>query len=982
LHPHLPTEAAIRGAVLSIRSEYGRVQQLAEAFFEAREGLKFRPIGRNNDGATTKGYPDAYAIEADGRWAVAEATVGDWRKHIREEDLPRLARIGKGRISCYRLLVLRDEEPALPQTNSRPRLPADSENSLRKEIADVCGLPIGAVEFIFLKQLVRELRGPAHFRLLLDLQLPISPVPFDLAEQVRPIGIQEITPTEEDFADGAVVPEQASTDLIEILRQKGTVVLEGNGASGKTSLALAVGRRWKAAHGAALYLDLDTYDLRTPHAQRELVDTGAAFATASCLLILDNCHKAEPQRLEGTLASWLGLPGRPTVLLTRRKTPARDVDSSVMERAYKVKREVTRADLQTAYRRLARKFSGVENPSLPPLAVFDRWKQFSGDLVAFCLAVAPAVLGHGLASDWQLSASHAEEYIRDKYVDALPAEERAIVLKVAALARLEMGASLKSVGGSKPARALENGMVVLSRHGALNRLRLQLAHHQLGRLIIVAVGEQAGAEALRAVVGGDAFQACYIARKLMERGDERTARDLLTAVREDALTFSADFAPAYLATITQLYVDLGVSTDAEMERELVASFSRFLPEGTDPVAGLGRFLDFARERMPTLYVLAVEKISTEPLLGRITRAYPNTVPSAVASLVRFADRERLPVAERLREPLARDDVLAALAARLAQQTTRDIEQFLTFIEGFDARRSARFCALMIEGSRLTRVSTTVMQGRFADVLEMLETAPRLSRLVLDQVNLDAWRSRDWDQDQGLPLITGRTAAALERLGRRELAQEVARQAIVSSDLEDWRPARRGARRLSAVMRAVGPLSADDVQPFADSLKRSGELDRMYNNGRFDGTAAMLFQIWIRLGPDSKLFWTEILQRHLDKRFERCAVTTPEGVRFSVLAAGVCRLLELRIRLSEWAEPLRLPQQAAGSNDDLLFWTGVMHLVALSSASVSRRGHESPWATIPPDLSTPWTETLTAELKGWWVGLPLSENVTAALRSAT
>jgi len=225
LHPHLPTEAAIRGAVLSIRSEYGRVQQLAEAFFEAREGLKFRPIGRNNDGATTKGYPDAYAIEADGRWAVAEATVGDWRKHIREEDLPRLARIGKGRISCYRLLVLRDEEPALPQTNSRPRLPADSENSLRKEIADVCGLPIGAVEFIFLKQLVRELRGPAHFRLLLDLQLPISPVPFDLAEQVRPIGIQEITPTEEDFADGAVVPEQASTDLIEILRQKGTVVL-------------------------------------------------------------------------------------------------------------------------------------------------------------------------------------------------------------------------------------------------------------------------------------------------------------------------------------------------------------------------------------------------------------------------------------------------------------------------------------------------------------------------------------------------------------------------------------------------------------------------------------------------------------------------------------------------------------------------------------------------------------------------------------
>ena len=261
LRSHFPTEAAIRRVLLPLRAQPGRLQEIAEDFFEAREGLRPRPIGRNSDGVPIKGYPDAYAIQRDGRMAVLEVTAGNWRAHVRDEDTPRLASLGVGVVGKYTLVVFRDEETPIPQKNARRAPDRPNEDILRREIAATCGIDPANVQFVFLKQFIRELRQPIHVPLLLKLGLSVSPAPFQIASEVLPHGIPEITPSREEFEQALVVPLNALDDLLRALRDSDHVVLAGEGASGKTSLALSAGHRWVMDGGVALYFDCSNYDL-------------------------------------------------------------------------------------------------------------------------------------------------------------------------------------------------------------------------------------------------------------------------------------------------------------------------------------------------------------------------------------------------------------------------------------------------------------------------------------------------------------------------------------------------------------------------------------------------------------------------------------------------------------------------------------------------------------------------------------------------
>ena len=171
-------------------------------------------------------------------------------------------------------------------------------------------------------------------------------------------------------------------------------------------------------------------------------------------------------------------------------------------------------------------------------------------------------------------------------------ENLCLVIKIATLARLEMPASLKSLGGSKPVRAVKDGLLTLTRHGAdRTRARLRLAHHNLGPLILEADNKAKDEEVLADLARTNSFQGCYIARRLFELGRSQAAQVLLRAVQSEVLRFSPDFAPAYLATIAQLYVDLQITTDQEIERALIVSFENFLPNDTlSPLTGLGGIL--------------------------------------------------------------------------------------------------------------------------------------------------------------------------------------------------------------------------------------------------------------------------------------------------------------------------------------------------------------------------------------------------------
>jgi len=278
--------------------------------------------------------------------AVLEVTAGNWRAHVRDEDIPRLTSLGVGVVGKYTLVVFRDEETPIPQKNARRAPDRPNEDILRREIAATCGIDPANVQFVFLKQFVRELRQPIHVPLLLKLGLSVSPAPFQIASDVLPYGIPEITPSREEFEQALVVPLNALDDLLRALRDSDHVVLAGEGASGKTSFALSAGHRWVMDGGVALYFDCSNYDLAAVGAAAELIDVGSRFANRRALFVLDNVHVVAPGTLAGAFNAWRKLVEPPKLLSTCRGELAAAADA-YGPRTLRIRRDVTEDDFLT-----------------------------------------------------------------------------------------------------------------------------------------------------------------------------------------------------------------------------------------------------------------------------------------------------------------------------------------------------------------------------------------------------------------------------------------------------------------------------------------------------------------------------------------------------------------------------------------------------------------------------------------------------------
>ena len=151
---------------------------------------------------------------------------------------------------------------------------------------------------------------------------------------------------------------------------------------------------------------------------------GSRFANRRALFVLDNVHIVAPGTLAGAFNAWRKLVEPPKVLSTCRGELAAAADA-YGPRTLRIRREVTEDDFLAAYRRLARRFWQTDDLPLPPPEVLREWRAFSGDLlVAFCLAVTPALPNYGRGSEWRLERQRAVEYVQATYLDALPEAER------------------------------------------------------------------------------------------------------------------------------------------------------------------------------------------------------------------------------------------------------------------------------------------------------------------------------------------------------------------------------------------------------------------------------------------------------------------------------------------------------------------------------------------------------------------------------
>lgn len=936
----LPTEADITRAVLNLRTQPAKFQALAERYLAIREGGLYRqltPKGRNSGGSTIGGYPDAYAIRPDGRMIIVEASAADWRSHIREEDIPNLTALGAGKVHSFHFFTLATSESLVLRSNARAEKRANTEadilTTLRKDLG------ITSPEIIFLDRLCTELRSPAYLSLLiLDLGLPVSCAPFEEVRDVVPAAPGDIAPTREEFDANKVVPPSAYQGALEMLRLGQEVLVEGRGASGKTSMALALGRAW-GERGSAYYLDLQVFDVGDSSQMARLESTVVTLASPGTLLIFDNCHLVGTGNILKILEATRIREDRPaTAWFTRPGTET--LEKRFASQSHIV-READVDDLEWIYRRLAGRVR-LNAPPPPPEALSD-WRAMRGDLVAFAMALNPRLTAFKPGGDWTLSKARAVDYVRDKYLTPLSPEARQAVIRIASLAAFEMPTSRQSLGGVEPEDAIQSGVLIRSVHGG-TRVRFRLTHHALGELLLKAAGVADDYRIDDAFILEDVFQSSFLARRHHQLGDDAEARRILHLLRPAIVSFSPDIPPGYLGPITHLMVDLGVATEAELEAGFLENIEAF-PSGTVPAVGLSGFFGLTHGRMPKLHEAAVQRARSEGTIKAILDTLVLAPASAVMSLVKVSVTHGIGIETELLAALSDPHVLDVVAVNLLNQEVSDIDTFVVTYKEIDPKGCDRLLTLLKGSNPLRRRSEELLRQPFSVIGAFLFVSPTATALLLSEITVDAWRERDWAMDVNLAEVLHYGLKNLIRIGRPDLADELARQASRRRDSAMWSRARQAKTRLCDLA-----ILADAIEPavlgsLGRDLKDKGWLDPIYNQTSAPVLVDLVTRLWRVLTPEGlQHYRTPTLERNLGRPLKPAALRDAAAEATAIRAAGLLLVLGAGLPAVH-PSSLNFDAPTDGEADLWIYWIGYAALTGTLPAGSSA----PPWTAA--DLST-------------------------------
>lgn len=287
-------------------------EDLARVLYPQRFSSQMIRQGRNVEGQTTKGWPDAYCDADGGKIHAVEATRErtSWKAHLNTDLKKAASKDDKyKKLSSYFFVGgYPDHEPTnLELTDYRGRFKA-----LDLAAADI-NLLIG-------HSLSEQLAQPECARIVYQM-LGIRPSPhvFDLLEPggLHDGQLADFQPTETDFVDG-LVWESPLVNIVEAALPRGEAVLvRGHGASGKTTFAQSVAQRW--APRPVYYLDLvDVLALgesTTGAIAKDIVELGSA----EVLFIVDNIHVDEKVALKIYSAWRRFLPQTGSLLLMGRE---------------------------------------------------------------------------------------------------------------------------------------------------------------------------------------------------------------------------------------------------------------------------------------------------------------------------------------------------------------------------------------------------------------------------------------------------------------------------------------------------------------------------------------------------------------------------------------------------------------------------------------------------------------------------------------
>lgn len=506
-----PVEALVKRIESGLRSAHAvKMQRLAEGIARIKWPDRFLDRhfniqGRNNEEQTTKGWPDAFSPDDDGRIHVVEATRErqSWYGHI-DDDLAKIGERKDIKLASYFFVGgYPDHKPSVEELKN-----------YRKEFKKF-GVREKDVTILVGQDLAEELSQPQYSQLcqtLLDVS--IVPAAFRALQPglLWDQALASFQPTAEDFHKEIVWEPPLLTEIVSSLTEQSSAVLvRGHGASGKTTLAQLLCQKISA--GVFYYLDLGDADYAGIDVAAALSDM-IEFGGRNVTFVVDNIHLEHETALR-IYEHWRHnvRPGKSNIVLLGREiksakgTSFADLQPSIL-------RAQGDALLGISRRLLVRAgFGSVA----PPTSVLRSWiSTFGGDpddlnvsvdLIAFG-AACERRLADIANGKFQLDASDATEAVRNRYIDPLSEGEIANLIRVAAFAQFEM--ALPAIALPNPLLGFPisqamNGLVLQDEHGMDRRRVFRLSHPAIGSLILrAAVGVDKQKERLAGAIGDPA----------------------------------------------------------------------------------------------------------------------------------------------------------------------------------------------------------------------------------------------------------------------------------------------------------------------------------------------------------------------------------------------------------------------------------------------------------------------------------------------
>lgn len=676
----LPSEQRIRDHLVeNFKAAPAKLQKIGEVFLAVRDPERYqmlRPQGRNSWLQTKKGYPDAYVKDADGVHIV-EATVGDWRKHIENEDAKRIPQLG--RVGSYVLFSLEPAESLIPQSNASEDKKDKNEDHYKDLLAGL-GVPRDQIEFVFLDQLVSSLRTPRYGWVLRDIGLVSDLLPFenlDTVSSANPGG-----PTSEEYADEAVICNERLDRMFDIIRDARLFVITGLGGVGKTTAGLALAYRWLNRNPAgAYYLDAKWLSGVMGGSLREALSAIEYYKNTETLFVIDNVHLLQYDEIARIVQCAQASPIT-SVMLLGRDFP-RDVIANLpvaLQREVHIEPlSVTRRDLLAAYRLHARHVVLHKNIPEPTEVQLAEWHRLAPDLVLFSASLRGAKLKLMSGLIPAVSREEAINYVRARYIADLPPDERKSLITIAKLAELEIPASLRSLHGVGPKWLLGNGLIAQSTSTGSHAQRFSLPHDNFGALILECFDATTVATAWMEALRHDVFQASYIAKRLIDLDEKDQAREILTTYESRIWSFSDLFPPSFAHTLDTLYERLGLKQG--YSEKILLLYESFVAGSENFLAGARSYVNFAERH--GYHAEQFHRVLLNQSIERLEVALRLASPVDFAYFVKLFNVERDAFDERYSALLVRPEILCAFLNKFQGATLSEINHALGLIHAND-----------------------------------------------------------------------------------------------------------------------------------------------------------------------------------------------------------------------------------------------------------------------------------------------------------